>query len=68
MTAAGVTEEIVPETAGNGYNYEAAEVARCLREGLVESPRLPWSETLAVMRAMDDARRQVGLKYPGETG
>jgi len=66
VTAGGKTEEVVPEAVGNGYNYEAVEVARCLREGLLESPHLPWSETMAVMRAMDDVRKQIGLKYPAD--
>jgi predicted dehydrogenase len=49
-----------------GLRYEAVEVARCLSEGLLESPLLPLEETLAVMRAMDEARRQTGVRYPGE--
>lgn len=60
-----------PETVslpltGNGYNYEAVEVGRCLREGLKESPVMPLSETVAIMRIMDELRRQWGLVYPQE--
>jgi predicted dehydrogenase len=51
---------------GNGYNYEAAEVMRCLREGKGESPSMPLDETLAIMRTMDQIRAQWGLVYPGE--
>jgi hypothetical protein len=43
--------------------YEAAEVGRCLREGLTESPLMPLDETLAVMATMDEIRRQIGLDY-----
>lgn len=50
----------------NGYPYEAAEVARCLQEGLTESPVMPLSETLAVMKTLDTCRAQWGMKYPGE--
>ena len=39
---------------------------RCLRAGLTESPVMPLDETLAIMRTMDEARRQTGLVYPGE--
>ena len=51
---------------GNGYNYEAAEVGRCLREGRLESAVMPLEETLAVMRTLDRIRSQMGLKYPME--
>jgi predicted dehydrogenase len=52
---------------GNGYNYEAAEVGRCLRAGDKESSIMPLDETLAIARLMDQARAQWGLKYPMET-
>ncbi len=52
---------------GNGYNYQAIEVARCLREGLIESPIIPHAESIAIMKTMDEIRRQIGLRYPGET-
>ncbi|MBN9392400.1 MAG: Gfo/Idh/MocA family oxidoreductase [Chloroflexi bacterium] len=51
---------------GNGYNYEAAEVGRCLREGLLESPVMPLDESLALMQTMDAIRAPWGLKYPTE--
>ena len=41
---------------GHGYTYQAAEVARCLRAGLVESPLMPLAETLAIMRTLDAVR------------
>ena len=49
---------------GNGYNYEAAEVGRCLREGRLESDQMPLDETLAIMQVMDQIREQWGLRYP----
>ena len=64
--ANGSSEEIRPPLAGNGYNCQAEEVHRCLREGLRESPVMPLDESIAVLRALDDARRQIGLAYPGE--
>jgi predicted dehydrogenase len=53
----------VPYT-GLGYHYEAAEVQRCLRAGLPESPLMPHEETLAVMRTLDAVRERIGLTYP----
>ncbi len=50
----------------NGYEYEAAEVNRCLREGKKESDRLPLKDTLDIMRLMDSMRAEWGLVYPQE--
>jgi predicted dehydrogenase len=52
---------------GNGYNYEAIETMRCLREGMTESPILPLDETRAIMNTLDQIRAQWGLRYPMET-
>ncbi len=49
---------------GHGLRYQAAEVGRCLRAGLTESPRLPLDETVAIMETLDEVRRQIGLTYP----
>jgi predicted dehydrogenase len=49
-----------------GMQHEAAEVGRCLRAGLLESPVMPLDETISIMATMDEVRRQIGLRYPGE--
>lgn len=46
-----------------GFQYQAAEVARCLAAGALESERMPWSDTLAVMALMDEVRVRIGLTY-----
>jgi predicted dehydrogenase len=51
---------------GHGYGPEIAEVARCLRAGLIESPLIPHADTIAVMALVDQARAELGVKYPGE--
>jgi predicted dehydrogenase len=38
---------------GRGLRFEADEVARCLREGLLESPLMPLDESVAIMETMD---------------
>jgi predicted dehydrogenase len=38
---------------GHGIRHEADEVARCLREGLLESPLMPLDETISIMETMD---------------
>ncbi len=49
---------------GRGLRHEAAEVVRCLRAGLAESPVMPADETVSIMSTMDEVRRQIGLTYP----
>jgi predicted dehydrogenase len=41
---------------GHGYTYQAAEVARCLRAGLTESPSMSLAETISIMRTLDAVR------------
>lgn len=55
-----------PAFVGNGYNYQAQEVAACVRAGKNESDVVPLFETLAIMKTMDEARQQIGLRYPME--
>ena len=50
----------------NGYEYQAREVMRCLREGNKESSIMPLDETLAIMTTLDGLRAEWGLVYPGE--
>ena len=52
----------------NGYVHEAVEAIRCVREGLDESPVMPASKTLEILKIMDTIRRQWKLQYPGEKG
>ncbi|MBN2046495.1 MAG: Gfo/Idh/MocA family oxidoreductase [Anaerolineaceae bacterium] len=59
-------EEPVETTGDAGYQFEAAEVMRCVRAGLPESDGMTHTDTLEIMRVMDEARRQIGLTYPME--
>ncbi len=49
---------------GRGLRGQAAEVGRCLRAGLLESPLLPLDETYTIMQAMDEVRRPTALPCP----
>ncbi|SEE91466.1 Gfo/Idh/MocA family protein [Ruania alba] len=51
---------------GGGFEYQAAEVARCVAAGRTESEVHSWADTIAVMEMMDEARRQFGVVLPGE--
>jgi len=53
--------------AGNGYQFEAEEVMKCLKEGKLESDIMPLDETVRIMGVLDRLRRQWGLRYPMET-
>lgn len=44
---------------GSGYRYQAEEVHRCLRAGLLESETMPLDESLAIMRTMDAILAQI---------
>ncbi|MBA2481450.1 MAG: Gfo/Idh/MocA family oxidoreductase [Planctomycetes bacterium] len=67
LTRGSATETVEMPFTGNGYNYQAIEVGRCLRAGLTESPVISLDETLAIMRTMDAVRDRIGLRYPDES-
>ena len=49
-----------------GYEYEVEEACAALAAGKTQCDSMPWSETLHVMRLMDDLRAQMGVRYPFE--
>ncbi|CAB4875010.1 MAG: gfo/Idh/MocA family oxidoreductase [Actinobacteria bacterium] len=51
---------------GHGLREQAIEMAQVVRAGLLESPLMPWSETISVMKSIDEIRQQIGLKFPFE--
>lgn len=51
---------------GNGYYHEILEVMRCLQSGLIESPRMPHSISMNLIRILDEVREKIGLKYNRE--
>ncbi|HET7432095.1 MAG TPA: Gfo/Idh/MocA family oxidoreductase [Nocardioides sp.] len=51
---------------GTGLGNEAAHVQECLADGLTESPLVPRAQTLELLGVMDDVRRQLGVRYPGD--
>ena len=64
--ADGTSRTVPTPYAGNGYAYEAVEAGRCLKEGLLESPRMPLDETLALMGVLDTIREQIGVRYAAD--
>ncbi|MGO1592146.1 MAG: Gfo/Idh/MocA family protein [Ancrocorticia sp.] len=53
-------------TVPGGFQYEAAEMARCLESGATQSPSLTRDDTVEVMEIMDEIRTQTGVVYPWE--
>jgi predicted dehydrogenase len=53
------TEEVLTIRAElPGHNYQVLEVNRCVREGLQESPVVPWDFTRALAATLDTALAQ----------
>jgi predicted dehydrogenase len=62
-TRDGSAETVELTIRGRGLGYQAEEVMRCLRAGLKESPLIPHSATLEVLRTLDEVRAQIGVSY-----
>lgn len=54
------------EVVGNGFSYELREVTRCLQAGLTESPFMTVKESVDMMELLDEARRQMKVRYPSD--
>lgn len=50
-----------PEGVVTGYEYQVLEAKRCIEARLCESPMMPHSESLAVMRMLDALRTEWGV-------
>jgi predicted dehydrogenase len=53
ITRAGERTRYDEPHQGRGMWHQADEVARCLREGLLESPLMPLDESVSIMQTMD---------------
>jgi predicted dehydrogenase len=54
----GVETRFEVRHEGWGLRHQADEVARCLHEGLLESPVMPLDESISIMQTMDAVRAQ----------
>ncbi|PVZ56028.1 Gfo/Idh/MocA family protein [Arthrobacter sp. H-02-3] len=62
-----VVERYEQPVDSRGMQYQAAELERLVREGVTSGTILPPRESVAVMAAMDDIRRQIGLSYDADS-
>jgi predicted dehydrogenase len=49
-----------------GYVHEARAFERIIEDGSLDSATMPAEQSVAIMHVMDEARRQVGVRYPQE--
>ncbi|EFC83926.1 Gfo/Idh/MocA family protein [Parafrankia sp. EUN1f] len=54
------------ETAGGGLHHQARHVHERLSSGHLDSDVMPLDETVAIMRTLDAARAQLGVRYPAD--
>ncbi|KZT10056.1 NAD(P)-binding protein [Laetiporus sulphureus 93-53] len=57
-------EKRVFHYVGGGWHFEADEVARCVRDGKLESELWGHDKSLLLMETFDEVRRQGGYKLP----
>ena len=58
--------ELTPPPQITGYEYEVEACRKALEEGRTECPEMPLSETLEIMRQMDEIRSRFGIVFPFE--
>jgi len=51
---------------GEGFVHEIESFIETINNGLLENDVMPYSESKDIMRIMDQARKNIGLKYPFE--
>lgn len=64
----GKKEKIPVDSIGNGYNYEAIEVGKCLREGKTQSDIMSWNDSIQLIDLLDAIRKECNITYPGHDG
>jgi predicted dehydrogenase len=67
VNAAGeILKSYSEKIEGQGRQYQAMHVEKCINQGLVESPVMPLRESVEIMKVMDDVRSKIGVTYPTE--
>ena len=55
-----------PRTAHDALHFEAAEVARHVADGRLESPLRPLADSIVTLDVLDEVRCQIGVAFAGE--
>ncbi|MDB5110199.1 MAG: afr 2 [Mucilaginibacter sp.] len=63
-----IERQIIPvhQEEGTGYQYEVRHVNECLRNSLIESPVIPFADTISLMETLDKIRHIAGVRYPAD--
>ncbi|WP_120521148.1 Gfo/Idh/MocA family protein [Arthrobacter celericrescens] len=61
-----VVERFEQPVTSRGMQFQAAELERLVAAGETAGTILPPDETVAIMAAMDEVRRQIGLSYEAD--
>lgn len=61
-----VLEEYTSQVPGRGMQFQALAAEEIVASGRTDSDLLPFGESVAIMRALDDIRAQLGVHYPQE--
>lgn len=64
-TADGV-KRVQHPSIGDGFEEEIIEACNCIREGRIESEKLPLAKTITILEQMDEIRTTIGVSYPCE--
>jgi predicted dehydrogenase len=59
-------EELEFEIIGSGYVYEMREATTRIQRGDMESPVMPWADSVRQMELFDSLRAQMGVRYPND--
>jgi predicted dehydrogenase len=66
LTSADASQQLTftePRAAHDALHFEAAEVARCVAAGRLESPIRPLADSITTIEAMDEIRWQLGITW-----
>jgi predicted dehydrogenase len=64
ITPEGKEQRVPVKFEGNGYNYEAAALIRCLEQGKIQSDMMSWDDSLLLIDTLDAIRKEIRLVYP----
>lgn len=66
LTKGGTSVRSALTLPSSGFEYQVAEVARQVAAGASQSETMPWRASVEIVSVMDEVRRLVGVRYPGE--